>query len=69
MTLAMVLALSMPAASIAQTLLEAARQARSPWLVLIDVSPMLDPVREDPRFTDLRRELGLHSGAARGGRL
>jgi len=39
--------------------LERAYEARSFHLVTLDVDPMLDPIRDDPRFEDLRRRVGL----------
>ena len=37
--------------------LEKAFQERSPWLIHLNVDPRFDPVRSDPRFSDLVRRL------------
>jgi DNA-binding winged helix-turn-helix (wHTH) protein/tetratricopeptide (TPR) repeat protein len=37
--------------------LEAAAQDRDPWLVWLEVDPMLDPMRDEPRLEALRRRL------------
>ena len=39
--------------------LERAYDERSSWLVSLKVEPLLDPIRSDPRFTDLMRRVGL----------
>ncbi len=39
--------------------LQKAYQDRSAWLVFLKVDPFFDPVRSDPRFTDLMRMVGL----------
>jgi tetratricopeptide (TPR) repeat protein len=38
--------------------LEKAFQERSPWLIHLQVDPRFDPVRSDPRFTQLVRRTG-----------
>ena len=39
--------------------LEKAYQERSNYLAYLKVFPILDPLRSDPRFTDLVRRVGL----------
>ena len=39
--------------------LSQARQERSGWMTYINVDPRLDPLREDPRFTDLQQHMRL----------
>jgi eukaryotic-like serine/threonine-protein kinase len=39
--------------------LERARAERRGWLVYLRVEPMLDPLRDDPRFLELKRQMGL----------
>jgi len=39
--------------------LEAAFQERSSWMVKLKVDPRLDPLRGDPRFTDLLGRVGF----------
>jgi eukaryotic-like serine/threonine-protein kinase len=39
--------------------LEAAYEARSEYLMYMSVEPIFDPLREDPRFTQLLRRIGL----------
>lgn len=39
--------------------LDAAYQERHPWLVLLAIEPLLDPVRADPRFARLMDRVGL----------
>jgi DNA-binding winged helix-turn-helix (wHTH) protein/TolB-like protein/Tfp pilus assembly protein PilF len=39
--------------------LEKALQERSPWMFELNVTPELDPIRDDPRFHDLARRVGL----------
>lgn len=39
--------------------LETAYEVRSPWMSRIAIEPLLDPLRDDPRFDDLRRRVGL----------
>jgi TolB-like protein/Tfp pilus assembly protein PilF len=40
--------------------LQKAYKARSPYMLMAEVSRMFDPVRGDPRFAALVRKLGLH---------
>jgi TolB-like protein/DNA-binding winged helix-turn-helix (wHTH) protein/Tfp pilus assembly protein PilF len=40
--------------------LETAFKLRSSWIPTIAFDPVLDPLRADPRFTDLLRRAGLH---------
>jgi tetratricopeptide (TPR) repeat protein len=40
-------------------LLEQAVQQRSPFVLFLKVHPRLDPLRSDPRFTQLLRQVGL----------
>jgi tetratricopeptide (TPR) repeat protein len=39
--------------------LETAFRQRSSWIATIDIDPLLDPLRDDPRLTDLARRAGL----------
>jgi len=39
--------------------LERAYVERDPWLVWLKTNPCFDPIRDDPRFTDLVRRVGL----------
>ena len=39
---------------------------RSSWLVSLNIEPLLDSVRGDPRFADLVRRVGLPPGAPSG---
>ena len=39
--------------------LDDAYQERHPWLVLLAIEPLLDPLRDDPRFGRLMRRVGL----------
>jgi tetratricopeptide (TPR) repeat protein len=40
-------------------LLEQAHQERYPWLIHLNAEPRLDPLRSDPRFKNLVRQVGL----------
>lgn len=40
-------------------MLERAYEIHSPWLPIINIDPQADPLREDPRFDDLVRRIGL----------
>jgi hypothetical protein len=40
-------------------LLEQAFEERSAGMVFLDAEPMFDGVRDDPRFEDLRRRVGV----------
>ncbi len=44
-----------------QCWLEKAYQERHPFMTLIGVEPVFDPVRSDPRFVELVRRVGLPS--------
>ncbi len=39
--------------------LEKAYEQRDPKLVIVNASPLFDPLRSDPRFQDLLRRVGL----------
>jgi tetratricopeptide (TPR) repeat protein len=39
--------------------LERAREERASWMAYLKVEPRLDPLRADPRFTELMRRVGL----------
>jgi tetratricopeptide (TPR) repeat protein len=39
--------------------LDAAYDERSSWLISLDVEPLFEPLRPDPRFADLLRRIGL----------
>ena len=39
--------------------LEKAYAAKSCWLFELDIDPVYDPIRDDPRFGDLRKRVGL----------
>ena len=39
--------------------LERANEERDPWVTGIQIEPMFDPIRTDPRFQDLVRRVGL----------
>jgi hypothetical protein len=39
--------------------LERAYAERRGWLTYLNVEPLLDPIRGDPRFTELRRKMRL----------
>ena len=44
--------------------LDIAVEERAPGLILLRVHPRLDPIRNDPRYRRLVRQLGLESAAA-----
>jgi hypothetical protein len=44
--------------------LHSALEQRSLWLGYLDVEPQLDPLRNDPRFAELRRRVGLPGSPA-----
>ena len=39
--------------------LEKAYDERTPWLIELNVTPEFEPIRDDPRFQDLLRRIGL----------
>jgi hypothetical protein len=43
--------------------LDVAIEERSPGLILLRAHPRLDPIRQDPRYLALVRQLGLESVA------
>ncbi len=43
-------------------LLNRALDERSSWLVSLQIEPLLDSIRDDPRFADLVRRVGLPAG-------
>jgi tetratricopeptide (TPR) repeat protein len=45
--------------------LHSALEQRSLWLGYLDVEPQLDPLRNDPRFAELRRRVGLPGSPGR----
>jgi TolB-like protein/DNA-binding winged helix-turn-helix (wHTH) protein/Tfp pilus assembly protein PilF len=47
-------------------LLEQAHQERYPWLIHLNAEPRLDPLRSDPRFKSLVRQVGLGGTGNRG---
>jgi hypothetical protein len=47
-------------------MLERSYAARDDRLVLLDVDPLLDPLRGDPRLADLRRRVRLPGSGAPG---
>jgi serine/threonine-protein kinase len=44
---------------------EKALEDRRGWLVYLNVNPMFDPLRGDPRFEAVARRMNLHPGSAR----
>jgi serine/threonine-protein kinase len=40
-------------------MLERAYEIRSAWLPAMSIDPRIDPIRDDPRFLDLLRRIGL----------
>jgi TolB-like protein/Tfp pilus assembly protein PilF len=46
--------------------LEVARRIKDPGLSILTIDPLMDPLRKDPRFSTLTRELGLADVAAAG---
>jgi tetratricopeptide (TPR) repeat protein len=46
--------------------LEVARRIKDPGLSILAIDPLMDPLRKDPRFGTLTRELGLADIAAGG---
>lgn len=40
-------------------MLERAYETRSSWLPIVNIDPRVDPLRDDPRFDDLLRRIGL----------
>ncbi len=44
--------------------LERAYEERRGWLAYLGIEPMLDPLREDPRFAELLRRMRLEEGSA-----
>jgi hypothetical protein len=53
------LALALDDADAAFRWLEAAHHERRGWLTYLAVEPLLDPLRQDPRFDELRRRMRL----------
>jgi hypothetical protein len=39
--------------------LNKAYEGRSGWIIHLKVEPLFDPLRSDPRFADLVRQMGL----------